>query len=246
MSHSHHQQVQFNLYHHNHSLLFQFILSEFITVHRKIKHLDHLAHHLKLAEQYPLFRDKCEQIVNELRICLNDLAGSPEVMRIFVWNLGEGLLSKFKNNCSLFFEKAAFEDKKNLNISKYAHRIWFLCLDALNIVHRIKQEPGTDYSVLLKMIEKVTVSMHNLERLIVRLLLQFQDDENVIFFLLRHQSQFDEVYGSHFVVNLFKQMYPNGVQEAGHFLLKRYAKRGFSHILPSIASKIATLVAVPV
>jgi len=75
-----------------------------------------------------------------------------------------------------------------------------------------------------------------LKKAIEKALPCFKKDENVLFFLLRHSTQFSAIYGSEFLPNVILKMYPKGMDEAKSFLQKAYARRKFNHLIPLIHS----------
>ena len=69
----------------------------------------------------------------------------------------------------------------------------------------------------------------------------FKEDENVLFFILRHKTQLEEAFGEKFVELLFKKMHRDGSAGIEKLLLKQYSKRGFDTLLPVIKAKMAQL-----
>ena len=210
----------FIAYHQNDSLLFQFILSEFLEVFLETQALAK-----KLHSQEEILR------------VLTKLVGSSQDMRLFSWNHLSGQLAKLKNYCSLFLQNADSHEKEPIALQYNADKAWIYCLEALDLIH----QTSPDHTASLTAIEKACSSLQRFARLIVRLLPQFRDDENVIFFVLRHHEKFDALYGSKFINRLFYRMYPKGPKEAGFFLTQKYLHRGFDNLLPLVASKISEL-----
>jgi hypothetical protein len=242
-------QSHFNAYLHNNSLLFQFILTELICAFRLIKEVNQLSNELK----EDLHSNRSEEVFYNLKSCISKLAGSSqEYMRFFSWNNEDGALAKLKNNCAYFSQNSEYEEKDIRNLHRFAHKAWLLCLRALDMMRLIEHEslldepnseesPDSHLALLMQTIHKVNLSIERVAALIVRLFTQFREDENVVFFLLRYKEQLNELYGTNFVFKLLLQMYPKGLKQASHFLLKKYAGRGFDNLLPIIASKISEL-----
>ena len=112
---------------------------------------------------------------------------------------------------------------------------------SLEILRGIQSEPKEiplKRPKLTPMLDKISTIMSRIARLIGQVSLQFSDDENVIFFLLRHHNQLDALMGQGYANKLLKKMHPKGTQEVGRFLMKRYSARGFVNILPAITAKI--------
>lgn len=240
-------------YHQNNSLLFQFILSELVRSYRVVQEMNEHAKELSQSFLQPLLKKRSDGFLLAIKECINKLVGSSqEYYSIFFCHQEEGFLAKLKYNSVFFSQNCGEEDKEALGLHRYAHRAWLLCLRSLDAIREIEHEilidhlrqtkaTDSDYQPLLQTLQKINGSMHRIARLVVKLLLRFRDDENVVFFLLRYKEQFDEFFGKHFVFKLFSQMFPKGVQEANRFLLKKYTSRGFENLLPIIASKISEL-----
>lgn len=231
------QSSHFSVYYHSKGLLFQFILAEFIAVSHKFAHVRQLANQVTLPPS----------AFNELQLGLADLAGSsPDYMKIFMWNhYKDGLLAKLKNNCALFSQKSFHHNKNAIQMSRYTQSAWLLSLECQNIIRQTQQKTNIDfeaqYQALSNALGKIYTLIRQLGRSITRVLPEFRDDENVVFFILRHRSQLDELFEQGFVAKLLNQMYSNGLREVSHFLQTRYARRGFDNLLPAIALKIFDL-----
>lgn len=212
----------FNAYHQNNSLLFQFILAEFLDVYQEIRKIEALKN-----EGYETLGASLVKLVGASR----------DYMRFFAWNFSDGTLSKLKNYCALFSENADGEEKEPIAIQHYADKAWGSCLQATDLLLELPEERAT----IALTIEKGCNAVHRFAKLIVRVITQFRDDENVVFFVLKHHQKFDALFGSRFISKLFSRMYPKGIKEVRHFLLKKYEARGFENILPTIEAKITEI-----
>ncbi len=76
--------------------------------------------------------------------------------------------------------------------------------------------------------------------LIAKFLVAFEPDENLYFFLLRHQEECKKIFGRVFLLNLFKKKH-QGLKQTEQFLINKYQERGFSHLTPSIRTYLAGL-----
>jgi hypothetical protein len=236
--------AHFNSYHHNTSLLFQFILSEFILSYREAKVIHRYMLTLKSDGKEISSPD-----LDELRASINNLAGlTKEYMRIFSWNIDNGILAKLKNYCALLVQYADPADNSVIALHRYADKVWLLCLQNIDILHLLNSETSL---LPAKKLEKVTLSLalkkmslcfRHLARLIPLIIKQFKDDENVVFFLLNNKEALDELYGKGFFQKLCKKMYPlGGIAELGQLLEQKYFIRGFTNLIPKIKAKIAEL-----
>lgn len=236
------------------SLLFQFILSDFLRAFREVASFKKIHEELQSDDSSTSLDDAIEPFLEATR----RLTGSTqEDLRLFSWSLDAGVLTKLKNNCTTLCDTIASEDKDLILLERYANRSWLLTLECVDILRETQQLPSDlriddpvdsetsnelqGPTLLCKTLEKLILQMHRLARLIARLFVQFRNDENVIFFLVRHHEAFDELYGEHFVFKLIAKMYASGMDGAEDFLVSNYAKRGFEELLPFIRGKIQTI-----
>lgn len=228
-----------NTYQHSNSLLFQFILVEFIETFGEIQRLDILCNR-KPAELAP--DSDCsmhsEASRGQIEAVLTKLVGSArDYMRLFSWNACDGLLAKLKTNCALFLHNADNDEKEMIALQHYADKMWLGCLQAVDIWRTGPDEQAAFHAA----VDKTSSAMQRFAKLMARIAVQFRDDENVLFCILCYKESLDKLFGNRFVSKLLLRMYPKGLHEAQHYLTRRYAERGFDNILPVIAVKIAEL-----
>jgi len=219
------------------SLLFQFILGEFLESYELTQQLDILCNRKQtpLGSQQVMDR---EENLSQVEVILSKLVGSArDYMRLFSWNFTDGALQKLKMYCSLFLQHVDTDEKELIALQHYADKIWQSYLNALDTL----REDPKDRHAFLANIDKASSAMNRFSKLISRLIHQFRDDENVIFFVLRNRVQFDKLYGNRFVARLFLKLYPKGFREIQLFLLKKYSERGFDNLLFTISSKMSEL-----
>jgi len=226
-----------NSYHQSSSLLFQFILLEFIEACTEIHRLDSLRHRplSSLSPDGAVGHQAAESSFHLIEKSLTKLAGSPkDHMRLFSWNFSEGLLSKLRSYCILFLQNDDTNEKELIAIQHYVDKIWQACVQAMEAI----QENPQERPILLIALDKAHAAMQRLAKLITRLIYQFRDDENVIFYVLRHHQIFDQLYGQRFTAKLLGKIYPKGLKEVHLLLTKKYQQRGFDHLMSVIAAFI--------
>lgn len=224
-------------YHHNNSLLFQFILVEFIETFEIIQKLEALSG----CKPAPIPTDETitqltQAQKEEMNMLLAKLVGSTrDYMRIFSWNFNEGLVAKLKTYCILFLQHADAEEKELMAMQHYVDKIWQSCFQAQDSLY----DGPKARSLLVGAIEKASSAMDRFAKVIARALVDFRDDENVIFFVLCYKERLDQLYGNRFVAKLLLRLYPKGLKDLQYTLSKRYSSRGFDNLLPIIAEKIS-------
>jgi hypothetical protein len=227
-----------NSYHQSPSLLFQFLLSEFLDIYSILRYLDTLCYRPALClspENTLTHQTENEELIKKTLI---QLLGSPkEYMRMFSWNFSEGLLTKMRTYCTLFIQNAEADEKEFLAIQHYADKICQSCLQAFEFF----QEASTDRSLFRAPLNKANIAMQRLAKVITKLIPQFRDDENVVFYVLKQHETFDKLYGPRFIVKLMNRIYPKGLKEVHFFLVRKYQERGFNHLIPTIAMMIKAI-----
>lgn len=228
-----------NSYHQNNSLLFQFILVEFIEAFTEIQKIDALCS--RTPSPLPSGEHAYRQIENNIptiQMTLSKLVGpTGDYMRLFTWNFSEGLLSKLRTYCSLFLQNADTDEKELIAIQHYAEKVWQSCLQATDALQEIPQDRPAVFTAL----EKSSSAMQRFAKVIVRLIHQFRDDENVIFFIVRNHKIFDKLYGNRFITKLFTKIYPKGLKDVQQLLIRKYTERGFENVLPSICNAVTEI-----
>lgn len=202
----------FNTYFASDSLLFQFVLHEFLRT---------------LGEVYKLEcvvsdEDTPEAIHDKLTDYLLKLAGTEqEYVRIFTWIYDAGVLTKLKNSVDLLSQKAPVEDSEMRSLHLVVHKAWLECLHSIDL-YRNQELKALKPQVLkaMKLIRKIPPALK-------KVLSRYDEDENVIYFLIRHKNQFDHIIGPDFLKDI---LHKNSIP----FLIERYRMRGFDKLIPEI------------
>jgi hypothetical protein len=215
----------------NNSLMFQFIMAEFIQASHQIQLLD-----LSLPQLH-------QGVVQEVEKLIHSLAGaSHDYMRFFSWNTQEGILSKLKGYTALF----ASNNKNNKHglLEKFANDAWKTSVESLDILYLIRQEKDDMLllgEALYRKLDVLKTVFKKFGKLVAELILEFSQDENVLFFILKQKSKLEDIYGIGFVKRIFAEMYPEDILKVKHFLKKQYLQRGFGNLLGSISEKCSQL-----
>ena len=205
----------FKAFHHDTPLLFQFIYTEFLAAQQEMLSLTKLAG-LK-ADNVSL------EVVSSV---LTKLCGAAaDYKRLFHWNSNDGILTKLKTNCSYFHQNCPGSESSMLHA--FVDQAWLLIAECL---HRLHEQSSIETPLLLQAAENLLSAGEILKGMIEG----FKEDENVIFFILRHQNQLDALYPEPFVRNYFEKIYPEGLLSVSRLLIERYKARGFAHLIPSI------------
>ncbi|MCB1111036.1 MAG: hypothetical protein H7A37_07655 [Chlamydiales bacterium] len=232
------EQRYISSYHHNDCLLFQFLLAEFLCAYKELPQLKSL--YRELAEGCE--QKKQRRLYKKLAISLEALSGTTqEYMRIFSWNQNGGFLKKIMTYSTQLSDITASKNADALKVQRYANKAWVHCLHCHDLLLLRNKQTEKDKKELLSALEEIQKSLKMLARVAVAMITEYQDDENVLFFILRHKEQFDKLFGKRFVSKLFSKLFPKGLSNGKRFLIRRYKKRGFDDLEPIIAQKITEL-----
>lgn len=217
-------------------LLFQFILSEFITSYSEV---------LTIHQLFPSVEQMLNsETISALKANLIKLAGSPrKYSRLFSWNQEDGILSRLKNYCADFSLQGEKDDRIISKMQSYINQAFLSCIQGVDAIQLLENIDRSEQNIkkLYKILSKFIKEMRLFSKLTAEIMRQFSGDENVVFFMLRHQPELDRLYGSRFVFKLINKMYPKGIAQASDFLLNQYKQRGFDHLIPTIQKKISEL-----
>jgi hypothetical protein len=202
----------FNSYHHSESLLFQFVLHEFLRTLGEVFKIESVI----TDETTP------EQIHGALTDYLMKLAGTEQdYLRIFTWIYDAGVLTKLKNTVDLLSQKVDFDDTEMRALHLVVHKAWLECLHCIDLYR------NQELKALKPQIFKTIKLIRKIPLAIKKVLHRFEEDENIILFLVKNKKEFDRIVGEAFLEGLVNS-------DSVEFLKERYQKRGFNHLIPEI------------
>jgi len=228
---------------HNDSLLLQFIFSEQLHC---LKITKTLRSNCSQTVKSRLSKEKKEQLIFEIKSGLEELCGEQrQCMRIFSWNQDGGRLHKM-SNFALFFDQEtenAFVEAEYLRKESNAALLTGLkCLQILEEQTRTRKVlTKTVKELLIKEVEKLEKKLKKINSILNGIAIHYDQDENVLFFILRHHEEFYNLVGPQYVVSLISNSFDNNLKKAERWLKQRYKKRGFQRLLPIIESKFHEL-----
>ena len=210
-----------NSYHHSDTILFQFILYEFLKALEEADHIEKFC--LKKLDRETYFQQITEYLVK--------LAGSEqEYMRVFSWVSDTGILTKLKNYCNLLSENTKKSDLTYVRLHECSYTAWADCMSVIDLIHK-----NETFKKIKAATEHSLSSIYSLIPVLEEALPKFKQDENVLFFLLRYKEDFDRLIEEGWTRKLFKKFYPRG---ASKFMTKQYHARGFVELLPEITHRL--------
>lgn len=224
-------------YHDEVGLVAQFILHEIIQGIEETRQI------MRLLEKSPKTRPNIAKSVKFILNSMIKLSGSNDwgTMRLFNRNFNNGILIKLKNYCAFLIGRVGGTDTY---LMEAAERSWIYSLQALDIIHHLHSQSSPTPKELLSLgglIEKMSHCILNVAQQVSHLLVQFKQDENVLYFILRFHSELDSLYGENFCFRLFDKMYPKGKNSIETYLSRKYTQRGFQNQIPEIKRFISEI-----
>lgn len=225
-------------------LLFQFILHEFMMIHQEVSRVKQISHRIKIIGN----NDSIQGCLEDLATTITKLSGSShDATQGFSWQTQTGLLLKLKNYCNRYSKQDLKKNRAFFGLQDHIMKTWMHCLHSLIILQKLplyrqKEEfRSTMFTPLLRILDRIDMQIKKISHLLAKTILLFHQDENVLFFILRHQKQLENVYQPLFVKEIFCKIFPKGLKEAENFLMEKYLNRGFEHVLPIISHQFAKL-----
>lgn len=198
------------------SVLFQFVLSEFLELDQITSNIHHI---IQIPEDLGSWK-------NHLQILIGSSHPS-----LHTWEEDQGKILKLKNLCTHLVEVLQSRD---VHIKKLPHATQQLLNVAIKCFHSSPSYQLSHWSRLNK-------SLTDYKTLISKAVNLFSKDENVLLFLLKNHQQIDQVFGKAFVFQTFQKHLSSNKTEIQEFLIDRYQQRGFQKLESLIRSKIEEL-----
>lgn len=196
-------------------LLLQFLLSEFIHVFHQFRSIETL-----IGE---------EQFGHSLHSLLLKLSGSPpRQKKSFQWNPDHGSASKLNFYATFFLDEVKPLGIEFLQLEKSCKESRALGIALLDVIE------GQKIGEIAPAVKKLRRCVGQIAKELVKAIALFKENENVLYFLLRHKAQLDGIYESNFTVKLLKHLFLNDLQKVKDLLVRKYSSRGFGCLAKKI------------
>lgn len=230
----------------NNSLLIQFLLHELLEASAITNEYQQMIHSITLTP-HQKYTKKGRENLEKAYGLITLLAGRTyQSMRIFSWNMNEGIIAKLRQYSTFFGNNLNPQDSDAIQLDRHAERAWVNCLECLDLTREqlhLPTKEAANLKTLLKYSDKLGVRIQKLAQVISHILPQFRDDESVLYYLLNHQEELAALWGPRFLSKLFNKLFPDGIEEADQFLSSRYGKRHFSRHTLDLTNKLSKLMA---
>lgn len=227
----------------NESLLFQFLINEFLQTNLAFKTLRTLS--------FPQRGEKAKnsEPAPPLKLLLKQISllthFSFEGNRGFSFHFNQGSLDKLIYYCQIFsqlqkpFKKEAKQAKRYLMGGvRDLLKLWETALHP--------ETSSTHAQEQWKNIQLYVAYFGNnfskAASILIPIFDHYKGDENVLHFLLRKRLLIHQLFGPAFVSKLFNKFYPGGgIKKVEALMTQRLTQRGFQHLLPTIKEELSLL-----
>lgn len=208
------------------SLILQFILFEFFKVCEEIRNISAVL--VKEQQNLP-------ELAKGLELTFIELSGpTNDFRRLFDWGFEEGRLLKLKHFCGLLLHDEIAMDFLAHELHLRADQLNQSAMNTLDAIRIYLYQQNISPLHFIESLKKMLNQMLPISTILEKIIFKEGRDENMLFFLLEHASEVKHVFGEHYFSTLFQQLHPNSEQGIFRFLITRYTKRGFSHLIPRI------------
>lgn len=226
--------LHFKAYYQDNSLLIRLMLQELSRIYQHIPPLRRLKK-LEVTNQ--------EEYLQHLHPCLIAFIGETNKNNFgFTGDVRKGPLVRLKEYWEQFFHNERYsQSQHHLKMTKQMERIWLNVIHLLQLIQEwqtcaVSHKAQTYFLKIQRKVQTLLSTTDNMAHLFLVFLKQFNDDENVIFFLLRKKGVLFTIYGSEKTNKLLKGLSKN--QNLMHLLINRFKARGFDHLLPTIKQEL--------
>ncbi len=243
-----HKESTLQVYTQSKSLLFQFILSEFLISYQKVEEIEKIYERMEALLIKERFGANTQPYLAELLNKIPVLTGSQMVVtneQSLPWTHQKGTLNKLRHYCYLLSHRVS-DDTDILNLNVAVSKAFHGTLQTREVIFSLQRQLEDlaqipNYVALYQLLDRMIDNMKRASRLILRILIQFKEDENILLFLIEHKNDFDQLYKTQFLVRILKKMFPKGVEEASKIIQQKYQKRGFVQLSDSLTNQLQHL-----
>jgi len=177
-------EANLNVYSQSTSLLFQFILSEFIVSSKQVQEIERTYDEMESLLIKQRLEGDVEIYLTKLLDLTPSLTGSQIVIvneQTFPWTHHKGSLNKLRHYCYLLSHKSP-EQTDILNMNVAVSKAFHSALQIREVIFSLQRQYNDpnripNYVSLYQLLDRVIDNMRRASRLILRILIQFKEDE---------------------------------------------------------------------
>ncbi len=222
----------FSAFYQNNPVLIQFIIEEFIQTHQLIHHTEKL-----MSEKFDLYEP--EHLFSLLMQTIVELIGhyfNEKRPSLAYWS--KGTLSKLKDNCNQLSLNYLHNNKLFSNFHLTAHETWVIATHTYEILNSVNANHQYPLLPLKRSFLLLHLKFNRMKRILPKILFEFIQNENVLYFLLKKIEDLTTIYGYNLIQKGWKGIKKS---ESLELMLNRYKERGFDSHEPAIKHLFETL-----
>ena len=228
----------------NDHLLFQFFLSELFVVFQEKKELTEKYQELELclARKKPALEIK--KLINELAHATFTLIDATEGAEYAsAWIPHRGCLGKLNHYAHHLTKRLKPHNIKTSNLLYSINQSLHYTLQATELLQDLiycdaAQVNLQSISQLIDKFNGISYQINLLPEVCIHLITEYFHDENVLFFLLRHKDQLENLNLSQFLIKIIDSLFNGSIDHLKTSLIGRYSKRQFNHLADILDEKI--------
>jgi len=236
----------FTLYTQSTPVLIQFALREFLEAYPQVTLIEKLSRDLDQKLLGPSLEERTN-CLSELTKAIAHLTGSPFVEdNPLPWTSSKGSLGNLRHHVFLYSMEDTEIAGTCADTRQHTSRAYHSAMQAREVIQTIRQpldkeRQSVHVGRLTTLLSRVVESVRKLAHLFSAYIYFYKKDENILYFLLRHRQQLDQVYPEGFVKLMFSEIFEGGIDATGSFIKEQYRERGFDHLLSTIDRHIKEL-----
>lgn len=223
----------FKAYYQENSILMQLMISEFFEIHQIACNI------FKLEKSKESVQPK--EYIGHLFQYLKEMFGESNDHGLSISRWSRGPMSRMQEYCEHFSRNSTDLNKPHLNLLSILHESWLCAKHNLELIYSLNSCYNENkFSVILfrihRAVHSLLIRIQLTTKHLFNCLKTYNDDENVIFFLLRKKEFLIKIYG----IDQFNQLllFFAKNQNLASFLIKRFKARGFEQLLPVIKKEL--------
>lgn len=193
-----------------------------------------LADVLRVQKTILKMSESRDSVIACLKLLVDDEHGTPPC---FSWSLKESIITRLKRYLLL----ASLQSNSNLvNAPLISLRHYFESVErqARDLNFALKDDCPN--RLCKEKIQRLSSTVESCAHHYAAWLKAFEDDENVLLYVLQRREEIEECFGKHYFNELLSNTFGT-TGEVSELLLTKYVQRGFNHFVPALQKLISTL-----
>jgi hypothetical protein len=228
----------------NDNLLFQFFLSELFTVFEEKQKILALSQEIEVALAQSNSFIEVEKELDQLACTIFTLVDATEgFVYASPWIPHKGCLGKLHHYAQHLIKKTTLQESSTTDLLIHINKAFHYILQSMEQLQELlyfdsKKIKLENIAVLTDKLTAFSHQMNLIPKICADLIFKFFHDENVLFFLIRHQEDLERLQLTQLLQKVVTHLYKGSNNALKTSLTSLYTKRGFSHLAKILDEKI--------